>query len=78
MVMGWRKGGEVTAFGVCILYTSRHFIIHKKKWKNMTNGRSIVMFENNSEMRNFLKICIFYRFNKYIKISLFAFARYTV
>ena len=44
----------------------------------MTNGKSIVMFENNSEMRNFLKICIFYRFNKYIKISLFAFARYTV
>ena len=44
----------------------------------MTNGRSIVLFENNSEVRNFLKICIFYRFNKYIKISLFAFARYTV
>ena len=33
MVMGWRKGGEVTAFGVCILYTSRHFIIPKKNGK---------------------------------------------
>ena len=31
MVMGWRKGGEVTAFGVCILCILVGILLYKKK-----------------------------------------------